>query len=289
MSQKTTVNLQGILKDAYERLVKQDAPLKIINLCGRRFIGIRNGQPGVTDLADLRSILCGQGEVRDPLHRVVQIVGDSGTSFDPARILSAQQALARNVRVNDWIEYGLTAWKYDANWLVQDYISSVPEAAARTIANVVGQSVETLLSGEWMASEDVSTFAVLYNSNGTPTRFGEDTWVSDGIMTSMMGDKMLCFEGGVQAFHQCITALLSGIEVFAMTDLRSRDDDRRFSAARLLLILVNADQRVGPGELLLHYIDLLPPNNEDQRAVINEDVGRLELASWSMTNLIRKI
>jgi len=113
--------------------------------------------------------------------------------------------------------------------------------------------------------------------------------VSDGIMTSMMGDKMLCFEGGVQAFHQCITALLSGIEVFAMTDLRSRDDDRRFSAARLLLILVNADQRVGPGELLLHYIDLLPPNNEDQRAVINEDVGRLELASWSMTNLIRKI
>ena len=67
-----------------------------------------------------------------------------------------------------------------------------------------------------------------------PTTFGDDIWISDGVMRK--GDRMICFEGGIQSLKQCINMLLAGIHVIAVTDLRSHV---KFSAARLLSKLKN--------------------------------------------------
>lgn len=279
-------DLAQALEGAYERLVKQDVSLQAISFGDRRFIGVRNDRRDGFDLAELRHTIREDCEPRSSSTTIVQVVGDSGTAFDAARIPSAQQALARSIEGDVLIEYGFTSIEHDANWLVQDYVSSRPEAAARTVANLVGQSLQALRSTTWTGSEHVRTFVVLYDKGGTPTRFGEDTWISDGIMSGVAGDRMLCFEGGPQAFHQCVNALLAGIGVLAMTDLRPTSDERRFSAARLLLTFPITDDGVEFDQRLEDCLHAYPPKTEEQLLVIRKDLRRLKAASIAVAKLI---
>jgi len=187
------------------------------------------------------------------------------------------------------IEYGFTSIEHDANWLVQDYVSSRPEAAARTVANLVGQSLQALRSTTWTGSEHVRTFVVLYDKDGTPTRFGEDTWISDGVMSREAGDRILCFEGGAQAFHQCVNALLAGIGVLAMTNLRPTSDERRFSAARLLLTFARTDDGVEFDQRLEDCLHAYPPKTKEQLLAIHKDLARLRAASTAVAQLISSV
>ncbi|KAK5096251.1 hypothetical protein LTR70_003110 [Exophiala xenobiotica] len=287
MSQEEdTSDLVQVLGDACELLAKQDISLQAISVGNRRFIGVRNDRRHGFDLAELRHTIHENCEIRGSSNTTVQVVGDSGTAFDNAKILSAQQALARSVEGDVLIEYGFTSIEHDANWLVQDYVSSRPEAAARTVANLVGQSLQALRSTTWTGSEHVRTFVVLYDKDGTPTRFGRDTWVSDGVMSREAGDRMLCFEGGAQAFHQCVNALLAGIGVLAMTDLRPTSDERRFSAARLLLAFARTDDDVESDQRLEDCLHACPPKTKEQLLAIHKDLARLRAANTAVAQLI---
>ena len=122
---------------------------------------------------------------------------------------------------------------------------------------------------------DVKRFILLYNENGTPTTFGEDTCVSDGVMSGEVDDRMLCFEGGPQAFHQCVNALLKGIAVMVMTDLRLVDGRNRFSAARLLLQLRFSDEGMNVEQLLKDFFEEYPLDKTEHLPAISQDVDRL--------------
>lgn len=279
-------SLTDVLLAAYEHLAQRAACPEVVSIGGRRFIGVRSDQRGALNLLNLRRMICQELGLNDGSSKIVQIVGDSGTAFDDARILSAQEALTRIIESDSCIEYGFTSIKHDANWLVQDYISSRPEAAIRTIANVVGQSIETLRSADWTGSEHVTTFAMLYNQDGPLTSFGQDNWLSDGIMAAEFGDRMLCFEGGPQAFHQCVNALLRGIEVIAMTDLRSGNDEGRFSAVRLLLLFTSNDKGVELDQRLKESLNAYPPRKEEQLLAIHRDLVRIKQCEKDVSKLI---
>lgn len=184
-----------------------------------RSIGFDNRQRCQYDLAQLREFLA-------PHTPIIQVVGDSGTPFDDDKISMAQSVLASYVADGAAIEYGFTASKHDTNWLVNDYQTTHPQV--KLIANLVEEVIEAMEAG-WEGSLKVSVFVVLFDRLSS-TRFGDDVWLSDGIMRRERRDKMLCFEGGPQALYQCCSILLKGIQVVAVTNLRSA----RFSAARFL-------------------------------------------------------
>ena len=283
-----TAALADLLADAYGRFDRQGAPIQVLDIASTRCIGVQNEQKDNVDFDHLRRIFCEKPESESSLQSIVQIVGDSGTAFDSASILAAQEALAEQLECSVLIEYGFTSIKHDANWLVQDYISSRREAAVHTIANIVSQSVVALQSADWRGSEHVRIFVVLYNNDGTATKFGEDTWLSDGVMASEVGDRMLCFEGGPQAFHQCVNALTKGIEVLVMTNLRPMDQKKRFSAARLLLVFMASANSTDFEQSLDDCLHTAPPTKEEQLINICNDLDRLKLCG-NVSKLISRM
>lgn len=188
-------------------------------------LGIDDRQKSEYDLAKVRDIL--SSSTNTPL---VQVVGDSGTPFEEAKIPEAQVVLSHYLD-GCMVEYGFTASKYDTNWLVAEYRTAYPDTVL--IANVVQQSIEALESG-CDGCPDASRYLLLFDRL-SPTRFGDDVWLSDGIMSRELGDKMICFEGGPQALYQCSNALAKGLQVIVVIGLRAA----RFSAARLLLAFKN--------------------------------------------------
>lgn len=288
MSQEEDVlDLVQALENAYQHFIKQSEPVLASKFGDRRFVGVTSDQSSNLDLAHLRRTICRTCGPQSSTAKILQIVGDSGTAFDNATIQSAQQALARSIEHGVFLEYGFTSFEHDANWLVQDYLSTRSETAVRAVANVVDESLNVLQSPQWTASEYVDVFVMLYNRDGTPTRFGEDTWVSDGIMSGELGDRMLCFEGGPQAFHQCVNALLAGIEVLVMTDLRPTSVEQRFSAARLLLTYSTTEDGVESDQPVKACLDRYPPKTEEQLLAVHKDLSRLRAASTAVARLIR--
>lgn len=222
--------LSSLIRVRYEYFEKQPGPAPYIKDDGCRFIGVDNRQQCKCDLVWIRSKL--SGSVHLPM---VQVVGDSGSPFDNDKIPKLQGIVSKYLS-GCLVEYGYTASKNDANWLVGEYLSSHPEAIA--VGNVVHQSIEALDSG-WEGHKRLSTVLVLFDRL-SPTRFGDDTWLSDGLMFKNLGDRILCLEGGPQALYQCTSVLARGIEVIAVTNLRRA----RFSAARLLIAFKNTDEHV---------------------------------------------
>lgn len=282
-------SLVQALRNAYARLVAGNASGQALRINSRIFVGVRGDGRCNLDLANLRRTIYEEIEPQHPASRLVQVVGDSGTAFDEAKIPFAQKALSRHLGGDLLIEYGFTCIEHDANWLVQDHISRRPEVAACTIANIVGQSLEALNSAKWTGSEHLRTFVVLYNENGTPTKFGEDCWVSDGILSGETGDKLLCFEGGLQAFHQCVNALLAGVEVLAMADLRPAKDAPRLSAAQLLLSIADLRDDSNPSGHLVNWLDVSLPGREEYSPGVRNDLTRLQEAGIGIAWLIKEM
>lgn len=214
----------------YECLVRDLTKAPAVSPAPGDSIGIDNGQRLQYDLKQIRDLL-------SPDEPIVQVVGDSGTPFDDNKIGAAQAILSIYITKDTAIEYGFTAARHDTNWLVNEYKSAHPEI--RLIANIVDEAISALESG-MSGSSDIYTSVLLFDRL-RPTRFGDDVWLSDGIMCKDRGDKMLCFEGGPQALYQCSNVLLQGIQVVAVIKLRSG----RFSAARFLSAFMDGSTAVG--------------------------------------------
>lgn len=215
---QTVDSFQNVIRSQCEHFGRDFTRAPNIASGPYRSIGIDNQQRCQYDLTRIRDLL-------STTTSIVQIIGDSGTAFDDDKIPAAQTILSSHV-ANSAIEYGWTASKHDTNWLVNDYKAEYPQTML--IANLVEQSAEALDKG-MEGIQNVSTFVLLFDRL-SPTRFGDDIWLSDGIMRSERGDKMLCFEGGPQALCQCSHVLTKAVQVVAVTNLRSG----RFSAARFL-------------------------------------------------------
>lgn len=180
------------------------------------------------DLVEFREMLLKD----NPSSSILQVVGDSGTSFDESSLPRARRILSHAIKQDTYIEFGWTFQIRDANWLVVDYLETHPEVGQRVIVNAVNVAIDIVGTGEWSYSNHARQMVFV---NGDPsTNFGDDVWISDGVMRK--GDRMICFEGGIQSLKQCINMLLAGIRVIVVTDLRS---DIKFSAARLLSKLKN--------------------------------------------------
>ena len=272
--------------EEYERTIHSSGLGLVIEIGKRHFLPTRLEAKDQLDPSELRaavvSQLCGK---TDSTTRIVQVVGDSGTSFDKDRIREAQQVLERHAGNGSIIEYGMTSRGDDANWLVGDYIEKNTVAAERVLANVVGESVHALESG-WTGSERVKYFVLLYQKGHLPTRFGEDMWLSDGTMSAETGDVILCFEGGVQALSQCVNALERGIKVVAVPNLRPSINDMRFSAAELLSIVegVKDSSRLEPE--LKQYLDEHWPEDTTKVDSIMQNIQRLVQISENIRNLV---
>lgn len=217
--------LSSILRSDFQYFEKDLTHAPEIPSGTYRSLGIDNRQKSEYDLAKLRGFLSSSNNT--PL---VQVVGDSGTPFEEDKIPEAQALLSYCVD-GCMVGYGFTASKHDTNWLVAEYRASHPDMVL--IANVVHQSVEALESG-YDGCPSASKYLLLFDRL-SPTRFGDDVWLSDGIMSRELGDKIICFEGGPQALYQCSNALAKGLQVIVVIGLRAA----RFSAARLLLAFKN--------------------------------------------------
>lgn len=228
LQSKVAESLLAIVRSQYEWFSKDFTQAPNIVPGPHRSLGIDNQQRCQHDLAKLRELL-------SPRAPIVQVIGDSGMPFDDDKLPVARAILTSLVANGAAIEYGFTASKYDTNWLVNDYKAKHP--GVTLIANVVEQATVALQSG-MEASENISRFVVVFDRL-SPTRYGDDIWLSDGIMSREREDKMLCFEGGPQALYQCSNALLKRIQVVAVTSLRPA----RFSAARFLIAFKTSSSR----------------------------------------------
>jgi hypothetical protein len=166
---------------------------------------------------------------------ILQVVGDSGTAYSPAAIKRIKALLQDLLTPRTILEYGYTATLHDANWIVNNLISTDPDLASRTIANIVFESAKAVRDWGCEATGHAKTFALVYDE-GKETRFGDDVFVSDDIMVKGKGDVMICVEGGVQSFEQVVSVLARGVRVIAVTEKGVRvRQEVRFSAAGTLM------------------------------------------------------
>ncbi|KAK5088226.1 hypothetical protein LTR05_002443 [Lithohypha guttulata] len=248
------------------------------------------------ELVELRNTLNSYYNKPDELTRVVQVVGDSGISFSRNKIENALAVLSDHIDNATILEYGFTCVEHDANWLVSEYLakrvrsaqSTSPNTIAETrvVANLVGQSIEALETTGWSGSEHVHHYTLLYSSGAELTRFGDDTWLSDGMMFAEHDDMMICFEGGPQAFHQCVNVLMFGVRVSAVRGLRP-NGDARFSAAQMLACLNEAT--AAENSPVEDYLRDHAPAKKEQIEDIRADIERLARSNRNIHTLVRII
>lgn len=231
---------------------------------------------GTIDLSIVRKALLSRvgGEPND---RVVQVIGDSGAAFQyHDKVLKILLEVVRQPQVV--LEYGFTGSEHDTNCIVSRYLNLARERGKkpRVIGNLVGQSIETLNTRDWYGSTNVDTFTLLYRKDGELSSYGSDTWLTDGIQAAEHEDSIVCFEGGPQAFHQCVNALLHGIEVYAHTGFRP-STSKKFSAAQMLGLLSegNGDKHVCADGYLQEH----PPKSAQAVNMIHKDITRLITSS----------
>lgn len=266
------------LREAYTAFTRDElspASIQHLRKGARSFLGINSNLEGNIDLWRLRQDLLTELDCEDV--GVLQVVGDSGVSFEERSIPRALQILSEQVKAESIVQYGYTAVKYDTNWLVAEHIQQSLHEGSRTIANIVEQSIECLQNPLWQGSPSVTNFVVLYEHKRS-TNFGDDVWLSDGIMFADSNDKLLCFEGGLQAFRQCINMLLKEIPVMLVTGLRSMDASTKFSAAQCLECLKMTNKSTVNSQVD-KYLD----------RVFGEDDERVQVAERLVMSLLNSV
>ncbi|KAJ9653374.1 hypothetical protein H2198_007463 [Neophaeococcomyces mojaviensis] len=273
------------LRKAYVIFSRRDPSaghIQTMHLDEKIIIGINSQLEGDADLIELRRLFVQSFSYEET--GILQVVGDSGRAFNQAAIPRALEVLSEQT-AQRIIEYGYTAVEYDTNWLVAEYISKLPEVRSRVIANAVGQSIQCLQDPSWSGSLKVANFVMLYDRD-SDTEFGQDVWLSDGIMSPDFNDEMLCFEGGIQAFCQCTNALVKNIKVVAMTNLRPSELHIKFSAARLLLQLKKTDASSDVQERAREYLSQLLDQSAKQIDIVRTQVNRIVSSDFDWRNCI---
>lgn len=285
-------NIAAAIILAYEAVVRQNREQNLmspetVEIDRKTFLAFEASSKVKHEDAELRRIILSSLTTqRQTPWRILQVIGDSGTAFDSGKIALAGSILHNHIDENTVLEYGFSYSEHDANWIVSNHISKDQAVAPRTLANVVGQSIEALNSPGWFGSRHVAKFVLLYREDGSYTNFGEDTWLSDSIMAAEFGDEVLCFEGGVQAFRQCCTILAGGIKVVAVSNLRGVDSGPpRFSAAELLISLSSTDA-AGFEEHISNYLSRCPLKNENQHKNVYEYAQKLVAAKQDLSQLV---
>jgi hypothetical protein len=171
--------------------------------------------------------------------QIVQIVGDC-YPFNVPAALGVEEMLRARLKTD---EESLFLWGFtgcpppgrDLNQIVNDLIDEDPEVRwPRCFANVVDFGTMRALT-DWGCRTPIrparQKVFILVTGNAD---FGDDMDVSDGIT-----DELLVFEGGLQCFMQIVNCLERGCEIKVLSDLRNLDEAPRFSASRLVLLLLN--------------------------------------------------
>lgn len=271
------------IQDAYQalcRLETSESGVDIVFINGIRFLGIDIDRKTDVNLARAREILLESFPTHEKL-RILQVIGDSGTPFGSDKLPFVQQLLDGFATNDTAMEYGFTRSERDANWFVEDLATRNP-ATSRLIGNIVQETMKSINPPAWSAFPKIEHLAFVYRSKDPPTTFGDDVWLSDGVMNGEAGDTVICLEGGPQAFTQCVNVLLAKVKVIAVTGLREDKATQKFSAAGLLACIM---QEGLSEENASAYLTQNPPKNEKQCDGIREDLRRLVEFGFQVTDL----
>lgn len=265
--------LPAIIGDVYQALCQlepSESGINVMYMNNIRFLGVDIECRANVDLTEVRRLLLEPFSAHGEL-RIIQVVGDSGTPINSGKLSYARRLLSKHFTNDTVVEYGFTRSERDANWLVEDVVIQNPALKSLLVGNIVQRTIDSINPPAWSALSQIEHLVFVYRRNGTPTSFGDDTWVSDGVMMAETGDVMICLEGGPQAFSQCVNALLAKLRVIAVTGLREGEATKGFSAAGLLACIA---QKGLSDETANAYLTQNPPKME-QDGRIREDLRRL--------------
>lgn len=230
------------------------------------FFGIHSGELkeiGAQDLAEIKKFFAQFKSKITKLMGVkkndaLQLIGDSN-QFTREGTEWARAFLKKRFAKAGLIEYGFTgyktAYKSDVNTFVNEYLDQNPNQAYRILANIVGHTVMALNQWGTSGSPNVRNFVVVYNDAGATelpkynekfekiagfTTFGDDIIISDYLFNPANNDRFICLEGGAQSFKQTTNALILGVPVVCVYNLRKPENEKFFSAARFFNLINNA-------------------------------------------------
>jgi len=171
----------------------------------------------------------------------VQVVGDSTPPFSAEGTVSAEQEVNR-------ILSGLTMnvlWGFtgsldakdggkDVNQIVNDWIDADPDFRSKLCyANIVDKgTIDALTSYGCLCPTSPARVRNFILMTGGAD-FGDDVILSDGLT-----DHLVLLEGGIQSFRQAVNCVLRGCEITAICGIRRQEIRNRFSATRLLQVLI---------------------------------------------------
>lgn len=277
-------NLADSIGTAYQefcRLTASDTAVDIILVNGIRFVGIDINRKLTVNVADVRRILlepfAGSG-----IRRIVQVVGDSGSPIRDDRLAYARGLIERHAGHDSIIEYGFTNSQNDTNWLVENLQATNLTLTSRLVGNIVQVSEQAVTTDGWSALQSINHLTFVYRRDGLPTTFGDDVWLSDGVMNAEAGDVLICFDGGPQALKQCVNVLIEGIQVVVVTDLREHKASTRFSAAGLLSFVMKQGWSEDNANT---YLTAHPPESIEQCQAILDDIRRLLMQKLAKNQL----
>src|SRR4051794_6610100 len=113
---------QDVLADYHRQLQRTEQnDLNFTSVVeGRTFHCIRWNGDIYCDPRELRRKILKQDADGKPHASLIQVVGDSGTEFDPDKIDRAKEAFASRMQDDVFVEYGYTYQYGDTNWIVSD-------------------------------------------------------------------------------------------------------------------------------------------------------------------------
>jgi predicted ATPase len=246
-------------------------PIKLIEVPSKtkipyRFFGVHQNELkkiGAQDLAEVKIFFA---QFKSKITRLMgvkknnamQLIGDSN-QFTREGTEWAREFLKRRFAQAGLIEYGFTgyktAYKSDVNTFVNEYLDQNPSQAYRVLANIVGHTVMALNQWGTSGSPYVRNFVVVYNDAGAVdlpkyndkfekvagfTTFGDDIIISDFFFNPADNDRFVCLEGGAQSFKQATNALIIGVPVICVYNLRKPENEQFFSAARFFKLINDA-------------------------------------------------
>lgn len=275
-------NAYQILRENYadveELVVLEQAHKKIVGISSRlrtrdQLVPIKNKLIELTGL--------------DNQARILQVIGDSGSAFTHESVAHALKLMDVKFRGDTMLLFGFTGRQSDTNWLVSIFMSQNPERISQVVANTVNQSVDVIGTDGWTASNLVQNLILLYRPDRLDTKFGDDTWLSDDLMTSGRHDEILCFEGGLQSLEQCLNGLEKGIAVTVVTHMRAASANARFSAAGLLVAVARVhDDTLALATIDMHFTTYLEIHTERSTA-LRTRLRNLVVATPSFRKLIK--
>lgn len=188
----------------------------------------------------VRDLLTSQSECSSP-SAFVQVLGDSTPQFSAEGTVSAEREVNRilsgltmNVLWGFTGSLDATDGGKDVNQIVNDWIDADPDFRSKLCyANIVDKgTIDALTSYGCLCPTGPARVRNFILVTGGAD-FGDDVILSDGLT-----DHLLLLEGGLQSFRHAVNCLLRGCQITAICGIRREAVRNRFSATRLLQILI---------------------------------------------------